>query len=295
MSKGEATALEAWPYMVHAGGMGFLEGPVSLPDGRIAFVDLLHRKIRTFGDDGLKELCTVPGSPNGMRLGPDGALYVANNGGLAPDSGKLVRLDPQITGRIQRVGLDGTVGDVAVDLPGARPWRPNDLIFSPGGEIIFTDPQNWEVLGDPAGRDSYLGGQLLAATLQGEVRQLAKMTGFPNGLVFHPDGSLLVGLTTEHRIVRFDFRDGRVEGGGTWVEFDEGFAPDGMAFHEGLLYVTGSVGNRIAVVDTGGALRHMIDCGEGTDPTNLCVHAGRLWVTFAIAGQLVSYDLAPRR
>jgi sugar lactone lactonase YvrE len=29
------------------------------------------------------------------------------------------------------------------------------------------------------------------------------MTGFPNGLAFHPDGSLIVGLTVEHRLLRF--------------------------------------------------------------------------------------------
>jgi sugar lactone lactonase YvrE len=291
MSGKDATALLKWPYDVHATGLGFPEGPVALPDGRIAFVDLLHQKIRTFGRDGVRELCSVSGSPNGMRLGPDGALYVANNGGLAPDKGRLARPEPQITGRIQRISLDGTVSDLAVDLPGERPWRPNDLVFSAQGDIVFTDPQNWEALDDPAETGPYLGGQLLLSRPSGEVRLLAKMTGFPNGLVFHPDGALLVGLTAEHRIVRFDWHGDSVGPAATWIQFDSGFAPDGMAFHEGLLYVTGSVGDRIAVVDGTGVLRRMIDCGKGSDPTNLCIHDDRLWVTFGVPGQLVSFQL----
>jgi sugar lactone lactonase YvrE len=282
---------EKWPFEIHVTGLGFPEGPVALGDGRIAFVDLLHQKIRIFGPNGTGELCSVAGSPNGMRLGPDGALYVANNGGLAPERGQLVRPAPQITGRIQRVTLDGSVADFAVDLPGERPWRPNDLVFSQNGDIVFTDPQNWEVLGDPENSRSYLGGQLLLASPDGAVKSIAKMTGFPNGLVFHPDGSLLVGLTTESRIVRFEWLGDRVGHGETWIQFDHRFAPDGMAFHNGLLYITGSVGDRIAVVDTAGALQSMIDCGPGSDPTNLCIHDGRLWVTFGVPGQLVSYQL----
>ena len=79
--------------------------------------------------------------------GPDGALYVANNGGIAPLSLEELKFaDPPISGRIQCVALDGSWRDFAVDLPGEAPWRPNDLVFSPAGDIVFTDPQNWEVL-----------------------------------------------------------------------------------------------------------------------------------------------------
>jgi sugar lactone lactonase YvrE len=44
---------------------------------------------------------------------------------------------------------------------------------------------------------------LLLARADGHVTRLARMTGFPNGLAFHPDGSLIVGLTVEHRLLRF--------------------------------------------------------------------------------------------
>jgi len=207
---------------IHVTGLGFPEGPVALPDGSVAFVDLLHAKVRTFKDGSVRELATLPGAPNGMRLGPDGALYVCNNGGLAPESlEKLHFAEPMISGCIQRLELDGRWENFADQLPGAKPSRPNDLIFTPEGGIVFTDPQNWEVLG--ADDAAYHGGQLLAAGQDRKVHALAKMTGFPNGLVFHPDGSLIVGITMEHRLLRFDWSGGSVGAMTEWVRLDDRF------------------------------------------------------------------------
>ncbi|WP_378942308.1 SMP-30/gluconolactonase/LRE family protein [Mesorhizobium sp. ANAO-SY3R2] len=280
----------AWQAEVHVTGLGFPEGPVALADGSIAFVDLLHAKVRAFRDGQVRELCSLPGAPNGMRLGPDGSLYIANNGGIAPLSLEELKFaEPQIPGCLQRLGADGRWDYFATELPGAGPSRPNDLVFTPQGEIVFTDPQNWEVLGaDPA---AYRGGQLLVAAADGSVRHLARMTGFPNGLAFHPDGSLIVGITMEHRLVRFAWNDGNVGAMEEWCRLDDRFNPDGMVFHEDKLFVTGSGGDRIAILDTSGRLIEMIDTGPGSDPTNLCVHGGRLWVTLGLPGQLISYRL----
>ncbi|HEV7254366.1 MAG TPA: SMP-30/gluconolactonase/LRE family protein [Mesorhizobium sp.] len=279
-----------WTPEIHVTGLGFPEGPVALADGSLAYADLLHAKIRGYRDGQTRELATVPGAPNGMRLGPDGDLFIANNGGIAPRSLETLNYsDPQIPGCIQRLKPDGSWEVFAADLPGKKPSRPNDLVFSPEGEIVFTDPQNWEVLGADAA--AYHGGQLLAVGADAQVRQLALMTGFPNGLAFHPDGSLLVGITMEHRVVRFPWEGGRVGPMEDWCRLDERFAPDGMVFHDDRLFLTGSTGDRVAILDRSGRLLDMIDCGPGSDPTNCCVHAGRLWVTLGIPGQLVSYRL----
>ncbi len=276
--------------VVHATGLGFPEGPVALADGSIAFVDLLHAKVRVWRDGVLRELATLSGAPNGMRLGPNGWLYVANNGGIAPLSLETLNFaDPQIGGCIQRVALDGTVEAFATALPGVEPNRPNDLVFTPEGEIVFTDPQNWEVLG--VDDEAYRGGQLLLAAADGSVRHLVSTTGFPNGLVFHPDGSLLVGITMEHRVLHFRWEGGGVGTMTEWALFDDRFNPDGMVFHEGLLYLTGSAGDRVAVLDEKARLVDMIDTGPGSDPTNCCVHGGRLWLTLGLPGQLISYEL----
>ncbi len=276
-------------FETHVEGLGFPEGPVALPDGSIAFVDLLHAKIRVYKDGTVTILSDkVPGAPNGMRLGPDGALYICNNGGLAPEGhGRLKRADPEISGCLMRLTLDGVLTKHTGPLPGGKPSRPNDLVMTPEGTLVFTDPQNWETSGA-----DYHGGQLLLAALDGSVTLLREMTGFPNGLCFHPDGSLIVAITREHIFLKFDWNGGLALGEPTiWAQLDAGFNPDGMVLHGDRFYAAGSTGDRIAVLSLGGALIEMIMCEQGSDPTNLCVHDGRLWVTMGIAGQLVSTPL----
>jgi sugar lactone lactonase YvrE len=280
---------------IHVENLGFPEGPVALPDSGIAFVDLLDQKIRVHSSGRTHEICKLRGSPNGMRLGGDGALYVANNGGMSPRrGGDPAPVEPQISGRIQRVTLQGEVSDFAVDLPGETPWRPNDLVFTPRGDIVFTDPQNWEELvHQRAGRGHrpYHGGQLLLAAPNGAVTRLAGCSDFPNGLAFHPDGSLIVGLHTGNRLMRYPWRGDGVGEPSIWVSFDAKFAPDGMAFHKDQLYVTGADGDRIAVIDALGRIVEMIATPPRSVPTNLCFAADRLWVTFGVSGQLASYPI----
>src|SRR5262249_2498866 len=108
----------AWTPEGHVTGLGFPEGPVALPDGSIAFVALLHAKVRAFRDGVVREIATLPGAPNGMRLGADGKLYVANNGGIAPRSLEVLDFaEPQTSGRVQRLSLAGDVEDFATGLP----------------------------------------------------------------------------------------------------------------------------------------------------------------------------------
>ncbi|AVO38222.1 SMP-30/gluconolactonase/LRE family protein [Pukyongiella litopenaei] len=276
-------------FETHVEGLGFPEGPVALPDGSIAFVDLLHARVCAYGDGALRVLAdNVPGAPNGMRLGPDGALYICNNGGLAPEGhGRLKHAKPQIDGCLMRLTMAGALTTHTGALPGGKPSRPNDLVVTPEGALAFTDPQNWE-----AEDADYLGGQLLLAAPDGSVTRLRSMTGFPNGLCFHPDGSLIVAITRAHRFVKFRWNAGAaLDAPQVWAQLDDGFNPDGMVLHGDRFYAAGSVGDRIAVLALDGTLIEMIDCPSGSDPTNLCVHDDRLWVTLGFAGQLVSTPL----
>lgn len=279
---------------VRANGLGFPEGPVALPDGRIAFVDLRHQKVRIFDGGETVTLAVVEGSPNGMCLGPDGSLLVANNGGLAPLSlEELWAPEKPITGRIQRVTLDGQVSDVAVDLPGPPPWRPNDLVLAPDGRVIFTDPDGWEAHDweAVASEEPPLEGRICAATLDGIVELLAVVPAFPNGLLFAPDGALLVAQTLTHRILRFPWINGSLGESQIWAELPEHIGPDGLHWHEDRLYVAGSVGDEVLVLGESGKLEKTIQTGKGSDPTNLCVAHGLLWVTLGLPGQLVTIDL----
>ncbi len=75
------------------------------------------------------------------------------------------------------------------------------------------------------------------------------------------------------------------------VQIDDGFFPDGMVFYDGRLYVTGSDGNCIAVVNHGGEIVDMIETPPGRVPTNLCAQGSTLWVTFGVSGQVAAYHL----
>jgi sugar lactone lactonase YvrE len=224
-----------------------------------------------------------------MCLGPDGALYVANNGGLGVESlGVLWRATPEITGRIQRISLDGTVTDHAVALPGPQPWRPNDVISVPSGEIVFTDPTNWEVLPNEA---AYLPGRVDIVRPNGRVDALVEVPGFPNGLAFGPDGALYVAQSMHHRILRFAWNPEGLSAPEAWCDLPDNVHPDGLAWLGERLFVAGSVGDEVDLVDLGGRVVSRVAMGPGSDPTNLAIQGDRLWVTLGLPGQLVSMRL----
>ena len=68
---------------VLATGLEFPEGPVVMPDGSVVLVEIRGRRLTRVWPDGRKEVVAeIPGGPNGAALGPDGKIYVCNNGGF---------------------------------------------------------------------------------------------------------------------------------------------------------------------------------------------------------------------
>jgi len=264
--------------IVLAEGLEFPEGPVWLGPRRVAFTEIRGQRVSLYANGRVERVARTGGGANGATLGPDGALYVANNGGVAFGHDGLWTAEDPIPGRIQRVTLDGDVRDVAVDLPGVPPNRPNDLCFGPDGLLYYTDPHNWEDL-------DHLGvGRVARTTLDGRVEMLAEVELFPNGIAFGPDDRLYVAQSLTQEILVMEARPGARPT--RYCKLPRGF-PDGFCFDAaGRCYVCGSLGDVVCVFAADGTLAEQIEIGQGSEPTNCCLGDGALYVTLAGTGRL---------
>ncbi len=129
-----------------ATGLGFPEGPIAMPDGSVLFADIRGGTLGRVTPDGRHQIVArLGGGPNGAALGPDGAVYVCNNGGMAwHELGGLTvpghaSADYQ-TGSIQRVDLaTGRVSTLYTQCDGHPLRGPNDIVFDAHGGFWFTD------------------------------------------------------------------------------------------------------------------------------------------------------------
>ncbi len=268
---------------VLAEGLAFPEGPVWLGPSRVAFTQIRGQCVSVWNDGRVTTVASTGGGANGATLGPDGALYVANNGGISFGHEGLWSAPDPITGRIQHVTLAGEVRDVAVELPGPPPHRPNDLCFGPDGLLYYSDPRDWEHLPE-------VGTGLVArTTLDGRVELITEVPRFPNGIAFGPDDRLYVAQSMTQQILVMDPAPGASFT--THCTLPNGY-PDGFCFDaEGRLYVAGSLGDVLAVFEPDGRLQQEIAMGAGSEPTNCCLGDGRLYVTLSGSGRLEALDM----
>jgi gluconolactonase len=182
-------------------GLRFPEGPIAMPDGSVIVVEMFGPRVTRVHPDGRQEvIAEIAGGPNGAAIGPDGALYLCNNGGCFTPlemPGLLFPgpFDPgrYIGGRIQRVDLTtGVVTDLYTECDG-RPLRaPNDLVFDAHGGMWFTD----HGIRDPAARTSDLSGIFYATADGSHISEQVHPVEAPNGIGLSPDGSTLYWAET---------------------------------------------------------------------------------------------------
>ena len=126
-----------WSPEILAEGLMFPEGPILLGDGEVVFTEIRGQRLSRYRDGRVELVAETGSGANGAIVDRDGAFYVANNGGLCSAPAGQWLADDQIPGRIQRIDA-GHVTDLAVELPGAAPHRPNDLCFGPDGKLYVT-------------------------------------------------------------------------------------------------------------------------------------------------------------
>jgi len=266
-----------------ATGLGFTEGPVWTRDGRLLVTSISHGAIYEVGDGEPRVVAATRGGPNGMTEGRDGALYVAQNGGLygmgerSPDpSGGGIQIVEGHSVRYLAEGLDA----------------PNDLCFGPDGRLYFTDPRG---AAQPA---ELKPGRVYALSLDGRLELLAEGPRYTNGIAFGPDATeLYVAETFGQRVLVYPVRRGGLGEPREFCRTDPGF-PDGMCFDEhGLLYLATTVGHQIQVFDRDGRCVDRLPCGDDSMPTNCCFGGpdGRtLFVTESRGERVLAFDLDVR-
>jgi gluconolactonase len=186
-----------------ATGLRFPEGPIAMPDGSVILVEMLAPRITRVHPDGTKDtIVEIVGGPNGAAIGPDGALYICNNGGcFTPlEIGEFLLPGPFDPARysggcIQRVDLaTGAITNLYTECDGHPLRAPNDLVFDAHGGMWITD----HGIHDLGARTADLSGIYYAMADGSSITQVVYPVDSPNGIGLSPDGGRLYWAETYH-------------------------------------------------------------------------------------------------
>lgn len=290
-----------------AAGLGFPEGPIAMRDGSVVLVEIQRGTLSRVLPDGRVEVVAVlGGGPNGAAIGPDGAVYVCNNGGFEwhhRDGVTAPGAQPEdyIGGRIQRVTLDGEVTDLYTEVDG-RPLRgPNDIVFDAEGGFWFTD------LGKRRARETDTGALYYATPDGRSITEVVHPLMTPNGVGLSPDGTrLYVAETGPGRVWEWEVAgpgrlrplDGppRSPAGARLLHGFDGFQLlDSLAVDgDGNVCVATLVTGAISVIAPDGALLHQVPVPEPDEyVTNICfagADSRTAWVTSSGRGRLYATE-----
>jgi gluconolactonase len=170
-------------FEVIAEGLDFPEGPVVMEDGSVIVVETHGGRLTRCWGGGRKEVVATPGGgPNGLAVGPDGALYHCNNGGhdTSHSGGRIERIDIA-TGKVERL-YDSSNDDLLS--------APNDIMFDTDGNIWFSD------LGRIGDKAKEWGGMYCAAPDGSKITRIVERALSYNGIGISPDMSTVYAADT---------------------------------------------------------------------------------------------------
>jgi gluconolactonase len=253
-----------------AGGFGFTEGPIWMPEGYLLFSDLPCNVIRKWTPDGSTSIFREQSGCDEADRAECG--YFIGSNGMALDRQNRLLVCEHGRHRLVRLEENGEWTVLASTFEGKRLNSPNDVICKSDGAIYFTDPPYGLAKQDedPRKELSFNGVYRLAG---GELQLLYTGIKRPNGLAFSPDEKVLyVANTDPERMIwlRFEVRaDGSLDSPEVFYDVTdqkEDGAPDGMKVDaEGNLYCTGPGG--IWVFSPDG--RHLGTIAPPETPANL--------------------------
>jgi gluconolactonase len=252
----------------------FLEGPSFDRLGNLYCVDLVFGRI--FRVDAKGEFHVVveyDGEPNGLKIHRDGRLFVADR------RHGIIVIDPA-TKRIQNI----------LERYDLEPFKgPNDLVFSPAGDLYFTD-QGMSDLVNPTGRVFRLRGD-------GRLDLLLDKLPSPYGIALDPSGRVLyVALTRANRIIKVPvLPDGRLSRVLNFIQMSGGGGPDGIAVDsDGGLAVAHPMLGAVWLFDRKGQPTLRVNLCRGLLGTNVAYggpDGQRLYITEAETGTIQVADV----
>jgi gluconolactonase len=287
---------------VLATGLRFPEGPVSLADGSIALVEIARGTVSRVTPDGeVTVIADLGGGPNGLALGPGGALYVCNNGGFEwhEEPGMLRPIGTPTNysgGRIESVDPKTGESRLLYDRCGDTKLKgPNDIVFDRSGGFYFTD------LGKTRHRDRDQGSVYYAKTDGSHIVEVAHPILTPNGIGLSPDErTLYVAETEGGRLWAFDIASPGViarrpfpsPNGGRFLYNEAGYYRfDSLAVDaEGNVCVATLISGAITVVAPDGRLVRRVKTPD-IYTTNICfggVDMKTAYITLSGIGHLVA-------